>query len=159
MQDLVKEVGELLRSKGLSLGLVESATGGLISDHITDVAGSSDYYNGSITTYGNRAKIELAGVSQESLEKYGAVSPQVAEEMASGGRQALAADICLSDSGIAGPGGTTGDKPVGLFYIGLASRDRTDSRRYIFSGNRQQNKQQAAEAALKWLKEYLLQLD
>ncbi|MFC1865625.1 CinA family protein [Chloroflexota bacterium] len=159
MQDLAKEVGKLLRSKGLSLGLVESATGGLISDHITDVAGSSDYYNGSITTYGNRAKIDLVGVRQESLEKYGAVSPQVAEEMARGGRQALAADICLSDSGIAGPGGATTAKPVGLFYVALAFKDRTDSRRYLFSGDRQQNKQQAAKAALKWLKEYLLELD
>ena len=153
--DLAQEIGRLLCQKGLSLALVESATGGLVSHLITNVPGSSDYYRGSITTYGNRAKIELAGVSEESLEKYGAVSSRVVEEMARGGRQALAADICLSDSGIAGPGGATDTKPVGLFYIGLSCKDGTYSRRHIFSGSRQQNKQQAAEAVMGWLKEYL----
>ena len=157
--DLAQEIGKLLCQKGLSLALVESATGGLVSHLITNVPGSSDYYRGSITTYSNRVKIDLAGVSQESLEKYGAVSSQVVEEMARGGRQALAADICLSDSGIAGPGGATDAKPGGLFYIGLSSKDKTHSRKYIFSGSRQQNKQQAAEAALKWLKEYLQGLE
>lgn len=154
-----QEIGRLLCQKGLSLALVESATGGLVSHLITNVPGSSDYYRGSIITYGNRVKIELAGVSQKSLEKYGAVSSQVAEEMARGGRQALAADICLSDSGIAGPGGATDAKPVGLFYIGLSFKDKTYSRKHIFSGSRQRNKQQAAEAALKWLKEYLQGLE
>jgi len=83
----------------------------------------------------------------------------VVEEMANGGRQALAADICLSDSGIAGPGGATEAKPIGLFYIGLSFKDKTYSRKYVFSGSRQQNRQQAAEAVLKWLKEYLLGLE
>ncbi len=155
MKHLAEENGFLLRRKGLTLGLVESATGGLISHLITDVPGSSDYYKGSITTYSNQAKINLAAVSRESLERYGAVSPQVAEEMARGGRQALDVDICLSDSGIAGPGGATGAKPVGLFYIGLSSKEGTCSRKHVFSGSRQQNKQQAAETALEWLKEYL----
>ena len=157
--DLTQEIGSLLRQKGLSLALVESATGGLVSYLITKVPGSSDYYRGSVTTYSNQAKVSLAGVSQESLEKYGAVSSQVAEEMARGGRQALAADICLSDSGIAGPGGATEAKPVGLFYIGLSFKDKTYSRKYVFSGNRQQNRQQAAEAVLIWLKEYLMDLE
>jgi len=157
--DLAQEIGSLLRQKGLSLALVESATGGLVSYLITKVPGSSDYYRGSVTTYSNQAKISLAGVSRESLEKYGAVSSQVAEEMARGGRQALAADICLSDSGIAGPGGATEAKPIGLFYIRLSFKDKTYSRKYVFSGSRQQNRQQAAEAVLKWLKEYLLGLE
>ena len=157
--DLAQEIGSLLRQKGLSLALVESATGGLVSYLITKVPGSSDYYRGSVTTYSNQAKISLAGVSRESLDKYGAVSSQVAEEMARGGRQALAADICLSDSGIAGPGGATEAKPIGLFYIRLSFKDKTYSRKYVFSGSRQQNRQQAAEAVLKWLKEYLLGLE
>ncbi len=159
MKDLAEETGALLLEKGLSLGLVESATGGLISQMVTSVAGSSDYYMGSITTYSNQAKVRLAGVKEESLKQYGAVSPQVAEEMAQGGRRALGADICLSDSGIAGPGGATETKPVGLFYIGLASKDGMYSRKHVFSGNRQQNREKAAEAVLEWLKEYLLGLN
>jgi nicotinamide-nucleotide amidase len=82
----------------------------------------------------------------------------VVEEMAEGGRKALAVDICLADTGIAGPGGATGEKPVGLFYIGLSGEDGTYSRRHIFQGDRQQNKQEAAAAALGWLLEYLKQV-
>jgi PncC family amidohydrolase len=149
----------MLRRRGLTLGLVESATGGLISSLITGVAGSSDYYQGSDTSYSNRVKSEVVGVSRKTLEQYGAVSAQVAQEMAEGGRKLLGVDICLSDTGIAGPGGATGDKPVGLFYIGLAHRGGAFSRRHQFQGSRQQNRQAAAEAALSWLKEYLLSLE
>jgi len=159
MNGLEQEVGELLRRCGLTLGLVESATGGLVSSMITSVAGSSDYYQGSVTSYSNRIKSGLVGVSEKTLAEYGAVSAQVVEEMAGGGRKLLAVDICLSDTGIAGPGGATADKPVGLFYIGLSHKDGTFSRRYEFRGSRQQNRQAAAEAVLSWLKEYLLSLE
>ena len=159
MNSLEQEVGELLRRRCLTLGLVESATGGLISSMITSVAGSSDYYQGSVTSYSNRIKSGLVGVNEKTLMQYGAVSAQVAEEMASGGKKLLAVDICLSDTGIAGPGGATADKPVGLFYIGLSHKDGTFSRRYEFKGSRQQNRQAAAEAVLSWLKEYLLSLE
>jgi PncC family amidohydrolase len=155
MEKLAQETGEMLREKGLTLGFVESATGGLLSSMITDVPGSSDYYKGSITSYSNQAKVNLAGVRQETLDKYGAVSPQVAEEMARGGRKALDVDICLSDTGIAGPGGATESKPVGLFYLGLSHKDRTFNRELILNGNRRQNREAAAEAVLLWLKEYL----
>jgi PncC family amidohydrolase len=155
MEKLAQETGEMLREKGLTLGFVESATGGLLSSMITDVPGSSDYYKGSITSYSNQAKVNLAGVRQETLDKYGAVSPQVAEEMARGGRKALDVDICLSDTGIAGPGGATESKPVGLFYLGLSHKDRTFNRKLILNGNRRQNREAAAEAVLLWLKEYL----
>jgi nicotinamide-nucleotide amidase len=158
MTSLEQEVGDLLRQKGLTLGVVESATGGLMSHLITNVPGSSDYYKGSITAYSKEAKVKIVGVKAATINKYGAVSYQVAEEMAQGGRKILAADICLADTGIAGPSGATPGKSVGLFYIGLSYKDGTASRKHNFRGNREQNKLAAAQAALGWLKEYLVSL-
>ncbi|MBL7125037.1 MAG: CinA family protein [Dehalococcoidales bacterium] len=155
---LEQEVGDLLRQKGLTLGLVESASGGLISHRITNIPGSSDYYKGSVTAYSNEVKIKVVGVREDTINQYGAVSSQVAEEMAQGGRKILDADICLADTGIAGPSGATPGKPVGLFYIGLSHEVGTYSRKHNFHGDREQNKRSAAEAALSWLKEYLLSL-
>ena len=155
MENLAHEIGEMLKRNGLTLGLVESATGGLISHIITNIPGSSDYYKGSITSYSNEAKVNLVGVKQKTLDKYGAVSSQVAEEMAAGGRKVLNADICMADTGIAGPGGATDSKPVGLFYLGLSHKYGTYSRKLNLSGSREQNKKAAAEAVLLWLKEYL----
>jgi len=152
------ETGNLLRHKGLTLGVVESATGGLISHLITNVPASSDYYKGSITAYSNEIKVKVVGVSEATIKKYGAVSHQVAQEMARGGRKVLNVDICLADTGIAGPSGATPEKPVGLFYIGLSCESGTESQKHVFSGNREQNKRDAAQAALVWLKEYLLSL-
>ncbi len=158
MASLEQEVGNLLRRKKLTLGLVESATGGLISHLITNILGSSHYYKGSVTAYSNEVKVKVVGVREETINRYGAVSCQVAEEMAEGGRRVLAVDICLADTGIAGPGGATPEKPVGLFYLGLSHQAGTYSRKHIFQGDRKQNKHSAAEAALDWLKEYLLSL-
>ena len=158
MASLEQEVGNLLRQKGLTLGAVESDTGGLISHLITNVSGSSDYYKGSITAYSNEIKIKVVGVKADTINKYGAASHQVVEEMAQGGRRVLSCDICLADTGIAGPTGATSGKPVGLFYIGLSHRGGTDSKKHCFQGNREQNKRTAAEAALGWLKEYLISL-
>jgi len=158
MASLEKEIGDRLRQKGLTLGVVESATGGLISHRITNIPGSSDYYKGSITAYSNEVKIKVVGVKEDTINTYGAVSHQVAAEMAAGGRKVLGVDVCLADTGIAGPTGATPEKPVGLFYIGLAHGSGNYSRKHIFTGSRQQNKQNAAEAALGWLKEYLVGL-
>jgi len=155
MASLEQEIGSLLRQKGLTLGVVESATGGLISHRLTNIPGSSDYYKGSVTAYSNEAKVKVVGVKEETINQYGAVSYQVAEEMAEGGRKVLAVDICLADTGIAGPSGATPGKPVGLFYLGLSYQGGTYSRKHNFQGDREQNKQSAAEAALGWLKEYL----
>lgn len=155
MISLENEVVELFEKNRLTLGIVESATGGLISHLITNVPGSSDYFKGSVTAYANETKIKVIGVKAETLKKYGSVSPQVAEEMAQGGRKALAVDICIADTGIAGPGGATPGKAVGLFYIGLAHRGGSFSRKHEFHGSREENKQSAAAAALQWLKEYL----
>ncbi len=155
------EVAELLeehRSKtgiALAIGTVESATGGGIADRLTDVPGISDYLRASLVSYSNTIKIGFAGVSEQTLSKYGAVSGKTAEEMSAGGRRLFALDICLSDTGIAGPGGATDAKPVGLFYIGLSAYDGTIHRKYLFHGDRRQNKIQAVEAALALLKEYL----
>jgi len=158
MHSLAEEIGSLLRQKRLTLGAVESATGGLISHLITDIPGSSDYYKGSVTAYSNETKIKVVGVKEETIKKYGAVSHQVAEEMAQGGIKILAVDICIADTGIAGPTGDTPEKPLGLFYLGLSHKAGTYSRQHNFQGTREQNKQSAAEATLIWLKEYLLSL-
>ncbi len=154
--ELEQEIGELLRARGLTLGVVESATGGLISHLLTNVAGSSDYYKGSIAAYSNEIKTGEVSVSEETISQHGAVSSEVAEEMARGGRRVLGVDICLSDTGIAGPGGGIDTKPVGLFYIGLSHQQGTLTRKHLFRGDRLHNKQAAAQAALGWLKEYLL---
>ena len=155
MFGIEREIGALLRRKGITLGAVESATGGLISHRVTNVPGSSDYFKGSVTAYSNEIKAGVIGVRQESIDRYGAVSAQVAEEMAEGGRKLLTVDICIADTGIAGPGGATPGKPVGLFFLGLSHGGKAYSRQHNFSGNREQNKQDAAEVALEWLKEYL----
>ena len=156
MASLEEKIGSLLRQKGLTLGVVESATGGLISHRLTNIPGSSDYYKGSVTAYSNGAKVSVVGVKKETIDQYGSVSSQVAEEMADGGRKLLGVDICLADTGIAGPSGATPGKPVGLFYLGLSHQGGTYSRKHNFQGDREQNKQSAAEAALGWLKEYLV---
>ena len=156
--DIAAEIDNLLRQKGLTLGTVESATGGLIAHMVTSVSGSSDYFKGSIVSYSNEIKNRIIGVKVKTLEKYGAVSSQVAEEMATGGKKLLDVDLCLSDTGIAGPGGATPSKPVGLFYIGMANINGVVSRKHEFHGTRDQNKQKAALEALTLLKEYLVSL-
>lgn len=153
-----QEIGSLLRQKGLTLGAVESATGGLISHLITNVAGSSDYYKGAIIAYSAEVKTKVVGVKEDTISRYGVVSPRVAAEMAEGGRKILGVDICLADTGIAGPSGGTPGKPVGLFYLGLSHKEGTFTRKHNFKGNREQNKLEAAQAALDWLKEYLISL-
>ena len=158
VNNLAREVGDLLRQQRLTLGVVESATGGLISHLITNIPGSSEYFKGSVTAYSNEMKMKVVGVKAATLEEQGAVSAPVVEEMALGGRSLLAVDVCLSDTGIAGPGGATPGKEVGLFYLGLADRNGALNQRHRFYGDREQNKERAAKAALSWLKEYLLGL-
>jgi len=163
MAELEAEIARLIREyqaktgRVLTIGTVESATGGRIADRITNVPGSSDYFRGSVVAYSNEVKIALLGVKKATIENYGAVSEQTALEMAQGGRKLLDVDICVSDTGIAGPAGATPEKPVGLFYLGLAARDENLSQKHVFPGNRKANKRDAAEAALNLLKQYLLQ--
>jgi len=134
--------------KYLTIGTVESATGGRVADKITNVAGSSDYYKGSIISYSNDLKMTAAGVKSETLKLHGAVSSETAGEMAQGGRRMLGVDICLSTTGIAGPGGATQVKPIGLFYMGVATPDEISVEKFIFGGNRIEIKRSAAKKAL-----------
>jgi len=143
-------------AKPLTIATVESATGGRVGDRITNIPGSSDYYKGSIIAYSNEVKAGLVGVKEETLNTHGAVSAETAIEMAVGGRKLMNVDICISDTGIAGPGGATLEKPVGLFYLGLSATNTSLSRKHEFHGNRDENKQYATEAALMLLLEHLL---
>jgi nicotinamide-nucleotide amidase len=162
MAEMEAEIALLIREyqaetgKLLTIGTVESATGGRVADRITNVPGSSDYFKGSVVAYSNEVKSALLGVKKVTIESYGAVSEQTALEMAQGGRKVLDVDICISDTGIAGPSGATPAKPVGLFYLGLAAEHASLSQKHIFPGNRAGNKRDAAEAALNILKQYLL---
>jgi PncC family amidohydrolase len=151
--------GQLLRQRGLRLAVAESCTGGLIGHRLTNIPGSSDYYMGSVTAYAYEVKVRLLGVSWATLEMYGAVSREVAIEMARGVRTSLDADIGLSVTGIAGPGGGTPEKPVGLTWIGFSSSDVEFARQFIWQGDRLQVKEQSAEAALRILVEYLQKVD
>ena len=148
-------LGELLRKRGLCLAVAESCTGGLIGHRITNVAGSSTYFIGGVISYANEAKTRLLGVRRETLEKHGAVSWETVLEMARGVRGALAADVGLAVSGIAGPGGGTPDKPVGTVWIGLSTPDKEQAWCYQLEGDRVQIKEGAAERALGHLVEYL----
>lgn len=158
MPSLEQEIGDILCEKGLTLGAVESATGGLVSHLITNIPDCSTYYKGSVTAYSNEIKMGVIGVKQSTLEKHGAVSAKTAEEMAAGGRKVLGVDICISDTGIAGPGGASPGKPIGLFYFGLAHGNRVYHQKHIFERDREVNKQSAAAALLSWLKDYLTNL-
>jgi PncC family amidohydrolase len=160
MNETLEDVlGELLRARGWRLAVAESCTGGLVGHRITNIPGSSTYYMGSITAYAYEAKVRLLGVQWTTLENYGAVSKQVAIEMARGVRRALAADIGMSVSGIAGPGGGTADKPVGLTCFGLSTAIDELAWQIIWKGDRVANKEQSAEYTLMLLVEYLRRND
>lgn len=149
------KTGRLLREDDLTLAIAESCTGGLIADRITDVPGSSDYFDRGIVSYSNRAKRELLGVKADSLENHGAVSEVVAAEMAKGVRTSSDTDIGLSSTGIAGPGGGTEEKPVGLVYLGLSIREGSYVRQENLDGTRRENKEAAARMAMEFLIERL----
>jgi nicotinamide-nucleotide amidase len=155
------QTGELLIQKGLKLVLAESCTGGLISHRITNVAGSSEYFLGSMVSYSYEAKEEWLGVRHSTLSIYGAVSREMVLEMAHGARDSLKKHfpidnvIGLSVSGIAGPGGGIPGKPVGMVWIGLSAEGKEDAWQFQWKGNREENKGQSAQKALEILLEYL----
>lgn len=154
-QSLETQIGKLLLERDLKLSLAESCTGGLISSRITDVPGSSEYFLGGIVAYAYEVKVDILGVSWDTLHQYGAVSRETVFEMARGARRTMNTDIAVSVSGIAGPGGSTPDKPVGTTWIGLVSEQGEWARRFQFDGDRVQNKASSAEAALQLLLDYL----
>ncbi|MEK6222239.1 MAG: CinA family protein [Chloroflexota bacterium] len=153
--ELENKAAKFLRSKGLRLAIAESCTGGLIGHRVTNIPGSSTFYMGSITAYAYEAKVRALGIKWRTLEKHGAVSDEVVGEMALGVRRALAADIGLSVSGIAGPGGGTEEKPVGLVYFGLSDAQGTLTTHKNFEGDRVKIKEQAADFALAYLLTHL----
>ncbi len=149
-------VGHMLLQRKLTLALAESCTGGLVGHRITDVPGSSEYLLGGIVAYSYDAKELLLGVKHNTLYDHGAVSAETAIEMARGVRRALGADIGISVTGIAGPGGGLPGKPVGLVYIGLSARDVERVEKFVWDKDRAGNKWASSEAALQMLQEYLL---
>lgn len=152
LADLVATLSERLRERHLKLACAESCTGGLIAAHITERAGSSELFDRGFVTYSNQAKMDMLGVSSITLDQHGAVSQPVAEEMAAGAIAKSAADIAISVTGIAGPGGGSDDKPVGLVYIGLAKRgEKAIADRYIFQGSRHEVRAQSVKTALEKL--------
>jgi nicotinamide-nucleotide amidase len=153
--EVVSRIGKLLCLQNAGIAIAESCTGGLISHIITNVPGSSDYFLLSCVTYSNKAKINLLGVSPETIKRYGAVHEETAKEMAQGVRRIAGATYGLSTSGIAGPGGATDDKPVGTVCIGLAY---VKGYRFNFAGNdRLTNKKIFAMKALDLLRTELLE--
>lgn len=148
-------VSGLLRQKGLTIALAESCTGGLIAARLTDLPGSSQYFKGGVVAYSNELKEKFLGVPPEILEKHGAVSRETALAMAEGIRSRASSDIGLSVTGIAGPGGDTPDKPLGLVYIALSATSGTLCNRYIFPGNRASVRQGTVNAALNTVRRFL----
>ena len=148
-------VGRLLSERGMTIACAESCTGGLLTSRLTDVAGSSAYVMGAIVSYMNEVKRALVGVRAATLEAVGAVSEETAREMAEGIRRAIPADIGVGITGIAGPGGATAEKPVGLVYIAVAAKTATRVERHVFSGTRTEVKRQSTEAALIMLRDML----
>jgi competence/damage-inducible protein CinA-like protein len=148
-------LGALLVEGKLTIGTAESFTGGAIGAAITEVPGASRYYLGGVVAYSNRAKQDLLGVKGLTLEKHGAVSAEVAQEMAAGARKHLDCDIALSSTGIAGPDGGSVEKPVGLVYLGLATREGARSSRHVLGGTRAEIVARSAAYALDLARRHL----
>lgn len=150
-----ERLGALLRETDDTLAVAESCTGGLVASRVTDVAGSSAYFDRGVVTYSNEAKQALLGVSREALDEHGAVSGAVARQMAAGIRDTGGTTWAVSTTGIAGPGGGTEAKPVGTVYVGVAyaapwgsENSTVDARRYVFDGDRDECKEAFATQAL-----------
>ncbi|MCC6490723.1 MAG: CinA family protein [Candidatus Hydrogenedentes bacterium] len=148
-------IGEQLTTSGLTLATAESCSGGLLAHRITNVPGSSGYFLGGVITYSNEAKADLLGVSMRDLDQDGAVSETVARQMAQGVRERFDADWGVGITGIAGPGGGSPGKPVGLVYIALSGGRQTSVTRNLFEGSRESIKEQTTEEALRLLLEQL----
>jgi nicotinamide-nucleotide amidase len=156
LRDLAARLGECMTGKGMKLAAAESCTGGWLAKIITDIAGSSAWFVGSVVSYSNEAKQSLLGVSAETLAESGAVSGDTVLEMAAGLFERTDADIAVSISGIAGPGGGSADKPVGLVWLGWGKRDEPVSAKpFNFPGDREAVRRQSVKQALENLLELL----
>ena len=157
-EDIAEAVVAQLARTGTTLATAESCTGGLVAQMITAIAGVSSHYLGGAVSYADRAKVELLGVPPELIEEHGAVSAEVAMAMADGIRRRLGADVGLGVTGIAGPGGGTAEKPVGLVYLGLATADRVQTRRLDIGPEQPRDviQRRSAKQALNWVRLTLL---
>ncbi len=153
--DIEAQLGKLLGERGQTVATAESCSGGLIAHRITNIAGASTYFLGGVVSYSDGAKVRLLSVRPESLDSYGAVSEQVAREMAEGARNFFGAGYAIAVTGIAGPGGGTAVKPVGLVHMAVASHGATHVTKEQFSGSRESVKQQIADRALNFVMEHL----
>jgi len=154
---LEKAIGELLKKRGRTLSVAESCTGGLISDRITNVPGSSNYFEGGMVTYSNESKAKHLDIPLNYIRRHGAVSPQVAKKMAQGVRKAFGTTFGLSTTGVAGPTGGTKRSPIGRVFIGIADGRRTWVRKLDLRGSRREIKEKAAQKSLEFLYEMLIE--
>lgn len=152
---MAEDIGAILRDRKETLAVAESCTGGKVGDMMTDVPGSSDYFLGGIISYSNQAKIDILGVSRATLETKGAVSEDVAVQMAKGVREKLGSTYGIGITGIAGPTGGSKTKPVGLVYIAIASPNRAICERNVFKGSRTDVKRAATEHSLQMLHKFI----
>ena len=155
----MKKVASLLKERRVKVATAESCTGGLIGHTITNIPGSSEYYEGGVISYSNALKMNLLGVKGETLVAHGAVSEETAHEMAEGVRKKANVDVGIATTGIAGPGGGTPEKPVGLVYIAISTEKGTKVEKHLFHGNRWENKESTCRAALMLLLNYLEEND
>jgi len=154
---LEEQLRDKLRKRKLTIAVAESCTGGLLGSRITDVAGSSEYFLGGVIAYQNKVKEALLHVPHDVIAAHGAVSAQTVEAMASGCRELFKCDIAVSITGIAGPGGGSAEKPVGLVYVGLSTVHGTVSRRFQWQGSRISNKESSVRAAMELILSELTQ--
>jgi nicotinamide-nucleotide amidase len=148
---LAERLQGIALGRGITVAAAESCTGGLIAEAITSVPGSSGYFLGAVVSYADRAKIELLGLPAGVIEAHGAVSAQAARAMAQAAREQFGASLAVSVTGVAGPGGGSPAKPVGLTYVGLADATGVEVRRFVWTGDRASNRDESAAAALGWL--------
>ncbi|MHB1457350.1 MAG: competence/damage-inducible protein A [Armatimonadota bacterium] len=158
-ETLESVVVEMLRRKKLKLALAESCTGGLISNRITNIAGSSEVFLAGIVSYSNESKTSFLSVPEELIRTHGAVSPEVAMAMAEGAMKSTGADIAVSVTGIAGPDGATSEKPVGLVYIGFCYKDGVRAEKNIYGGSRQDIKYRTSQTALNMIRKHIMSHD
>lgn len=149
------EIAKILTEKNLTIACAESCTGGLLTSRLTDVAGSSAYVKGAVVAYANEIKMSMLNVSETALKDFGAVSEPVALEMAAHVREIFNTSIGVSITGIAGPGGATDTKPVGLVFVAVSGSNGDMAKKFNFSGERTEIKQKAVEAALVLIQVYL----
>ena len=151
LEELALKLSRALHVRGWRLGVAESCTGGWIAKVLTDVAGSSQWFEGGVVAYSNAAKTELLGVPSETLATYGAVSEEAVRAMADGARRRFAVDLAVAVSGVAGPSGGTEDKPVGTVHFAWAAPNRVMAARRIFAGGRESVRRQTVALALERL--------